>query len=318
MAFPSPRKVTHAALIVSLLEARPTGLKSIGSTSLVFRVQTSSGQRAAYKPRASPRTEGFRAELNAYRLAVILGIREVPPAVYHRMRVENIRSLLTSTDRRFWSEFNRLLIPVSKSEAQRSATTTSKSGSPSDSPSGTMAGPSVHGALIHWIDDLTPLPLERGRHWAQWHAWLNADAAMPEGEDRALASTISTMIVFDYLIGNWDRFSGGNTSTTREGGQRHLLMRDNDAAFMTPMPTRLLDRMRGHLVSVERFSATLVHKLFTTSPEWMRAYLMQTLPEVAQLREDEWQAVLDRRLTILSHIEALMDERGKDKVLVFP
>src|SRR4030095_4604252 len=86
-----------------------------------------------------------------------------------------------------------------------------------------------NGMYTEWIDDYAVLPLEKDT--AIWKAWLKKDGAIPD-EKKELAAAISTMIVFDFITGNWDRWSGGNVATSKG----KVLYVDNDAAFFHPVP----------------------------------------------------------------------------------
>jgi hypothetical protein len=74
------------------------------------------------------------------------------------------------------------------------------------------------------------------------------------------------------------------------------------------------------LLRTERFSKSMVHHLAAIDEEAIRAELARDPShEVYPLLDDAQIAeVMDRRATILTYIAALVDERGADRVLVFP
>ncbi|MFO0674060.1 MAG: hypothetical protein U0235_31320 [Polyangiaceae bacterium] len=76
------------------------------------------------------------------------------------------------------------------------------------------ADDAVPGALIPWIEDLEVIRLESDPWKSRWRGWLLAGAEIP-ASDRAMAAGIATMIVFDGVTGNWDRWSGANVAGTR-------------------------------------------------------------------------------------------------------
>src|SRR5260370_35399004 len=67
----------------------------------------------------------------------------------------------------------------------------------------------VSGALMPWIAEYRSLALEEPSWRAKWNVGLMDRKARIAAPDLALASAISTMLVFDYVTANWDRWSGG-------------------------------------------------------------------------------------------------------------
>jgi len=76
---------------------------------------------------------------------------------------------------------------------------------------------------------------------------------------RAMAAQISTMLAFDYVTGNWDRWSGGNVGYDRKKSE--LLFIDNDGAFFDPLPAKEVKRSVDFFDGVERFSRAFVTAL---------------------------------------------------------
>ena len=75
----------------------------------------------------------------------------------------------------------------------------------------------VEGAAIYWIPDMHELGLDTKDGAARWARWLGQDGELPSREKyKAQAADVSTMVCFDYLIGNWDRFSGANAQGDHE------------------------------------------------------------------------------------------------------
>jgi len=114
------------------------------------------------------------------------------------------------------------------------------------------------GAIIPWIPHLDFLALEADPLLAEWKGWLNGKADIP-AEKRSLAAQISTLVVFDYLTGNWDRWSGGNIGWDKEQGR--VLFIDNDGAFYEVPPSGPLEAQRGRLAALTRFSKGFVERL---------------------------------------------------------
>jgi hypothetical protein len=94
---------------------------------------------------------------------------------------------------------------------------------------------------------------------AQWRKWLELDAEIP-GDKMQLARGASTLVLFDYLTANWDRWSGANIATSKALGGRMLYV-DNDAAFFEDPPAAGLARNERYLDGVQRLSRSFVERL---------------------------------------------------------
>ena len=62
------------------LSGVPTSAKSIGHTSVVFKIELSTGVKAAWKPASRRGPVRYKGEVAAYRLARLLAITNVPRA----------------------------------------------------------------------------------------------------------------------------------------------------------------------------------------------------------------------------------------------
>ncbi|MDH5672335.1 MAG: hypothetical protein OEZ06_09310 [Myxococcales bacterium] len=265
--------------------------QAVGSTSTVFRAQLDSAIDGAFKSVTSERPLGPTAEVAAYRLARCLHLDNVPPAISRSIPVALIEARLHPDDVRDWS-------------AIRARMDVDEAGS-------------VRGAMIYWVTDLSEVGLDSLETRQRAESWLRRFGEVPP-ERRSFAASYSTMLAFDYLIGNFDRFSGGNARGNPE--RTRLYMRDHDLAFPARIePGRhraLLDRV----LRVERFSAHFYAQLAALRREDFERELRKDPAgrEGRLLSEAQFDGVFDRREALLSHIEALMRERGKYAVLYFP
>jgi hypothetical protein len=242
---------------------------------------------AALRVRTHEIQRGYQHEIAAYRVSRLLGLDNVPPAVYRRATWTEIRQ-----------RFNDDMLD--RRGSVRRAVLWDEDGS-------------APGAAIYWVKGLRSVGLENK---ARWQTWLQ-DGEVPKGK-AALARDLSTMVMFDFLIGNWDRFSGGNLPT--DSRQQRAFLRDNDRSFSTPLLEQRYERLLEGLTLTERFSKDVVRHLGALDEASIRAELArdpshQTDPllNAAQIAD-----VIDRRATILSYIAALIEERGEDEVLFFP
>jgi len=126
------------------------------------------------------------------------------------------------------------------------------------------------------------------------------------------------MLSFDYLIGNGDRFSGGNIKGDPQG--RFLFLRDHDLAFPRKLGEPLHRRIANRMLFAERFSRRFFHNLSELTREaFQREIERDPLSVQGPLLDDRQLAGLfDRREALLSHITSLIQLHGEDRVLAFP
>jgi hypothetical protein len=271
-------------ILRALAHADLKSFRPVGTTSTVFRTTTSAPLRLAFKTATHRRPLAAVAEVAAFRIARCLGMTTVPPALLRRVDVGLMQRGLESTFARLWpSMFERMLVEHG----------------------------TVEGAAIYWIEGLHDLALDP----ADVRALRQSEArdSLPP-----MAAALSDLFAFDYLIGNWDRWSGGNVKGDASG--QILYVRDHDAAFATRLGDLQQRRLLDRAIATERFSRRFVERLRTLTPGVFDRELAQD-PGFAlrrRLGERSLEALFDRRATLLSHVQALIDEYGEDRVLVFP
>lgn len=261
--------------------------KSIGNTSVVFKLGFASGEKAAYKPHSIRGRDRYKGEIAAYRLAKALGIPNVPEVAFRRFARSALEGAMASQ-------------PSSLDLARRELVADTDG--------------SVSGALIPWIKDLDFLKVESEPLRGRWHAWLlsAADAAI---EDPQLAAQISRMIVFDSVTGNWDRWSGANVGWN--AASHTLLFVDNDGAFMVPVPSQPFARQRELIRSLKRYPKGMLDKLRALEPSAMKVALGEEAPGTPLLSDAALRELEARRKTVLDEADRRIKERGVEKVLVF-
>jgi hypothetical protein len=272
-----------------LANAEPLSFKPVGSTSTVFRTKLRAPLDAAYKVASRDRPLGPASEVAAYRVSRCLGLSAVPPAVSRELPLSRIEGRLEPESREKWPEIEPRLLR---------------------SPQGIVAG-----AAIYWIKELRELDFGGQPARATALGWLRDGGELPEAR-RALARSISDMLAFDFLIANGDRWSGGNVKGDAAG--THVWVRDHDLAFASHPPGR--QREQWKLVTqVERFSRALVAAVRALDRACIERELRAD-PKAARgalLTERQIGDLLDRRLALLSHLDALIAERGEARVLFF-
>jgi hypothetical protein len=282
------RAAEEAVDLAPYATQRPVWGKSIGHTSVVFKLRLEGGREAAWKPRSKRGANRYRGEIAAYRLGRALGITNVPPALPRAFPLADLRASLGDPS----SGAGKLLADEAIANAQGE----------------------VRGAIIPWIVDLHFLDLEAEPKRSEWRRWLAESGSVPQ-EHATVARQISTMIVFDYLTGNWDRWSGGNVGT--DAGGETVLFIDNDGAFFDPPPPAPLAKQRALLAEDARFSRSFIAALRALGPEATKAAMGEDEPGVALLAPRVLAGLEERRQSALLMVDAKIKTDGEDKVLCF-
>ncbi|MDH5493585.1 MAG: hypothetical protein OEY14_16645 [Myxococcales bacterium] len=285
--------VPQDELLRRLAETPSRQFKPVGSTSVVFRLRLRAGDdlMAAYKPQSRQHRQGHKAELAAYRISRLLGMDNVPPAAFRRVEIGEMERRLNNRYVDAWGEIRSWTI---WDEADQ-----------------------TDGAAIYWIPQMRDLGLDQEGRIRRWVSWLSQEGELP-GDREVLAADLSKMLLFDYLIGNWDRFSGGNLMGTPAGDR--VYVRDHNVAFAEPLPEHLHERLLFRMTRVERFSRPFVQALQRLTPRMIAAEFAKVPLHLREplLTEAQLAALLERRETILSHVGAVVAEFGLEATMVFP
>ena len=286
MRFPG-RGLEHDFLVEQLGRAKPLSFKAVSTNGGVMRVRMAAPFDAAFKPTTPERPLGPMSEVAAYRLARCLHMDNVPPAVTRDIPAAQIRAALDPESKQSWSELRKHM--------------------------GIADDAVVRGVAIYWIPELADIGLERRDGLLRADEWLPVTGVVP-ADRRSLAASLSTMLAFDYLIGNFDRWSGGNV----RGDVRATLIyvRDHDLAFPAKMNESLHRRLWQDVVRAERFSRTFYASLKRLTRECFERELLQD-PLGAALGKRQVAGVFDRHEALLSHVESLIAVHGEAQVLAF-
>lgn len=281
--------VDQDTILERMTSAYPREMRQVGTTSVTLRVDLPN-IRFAYKPRTDTHPRGHTAEIAAYRLARLLAMDNVPPVTGLAMPRRVMQQRFTSDREGDWDPIREQI---------------------------RWDAPGIaRGAAIYWIPSMRSSELSTEPGVDAVAAWLAVDGAVPPGSD-GVARDLSTMFAYDYLIGNWDRLSGGNVSTNEEGTR--LFVRDHNVAFNAPLTGQRYDRISGTLERVQRFSRGFVERVRALDEATLRAELaLDPLAEERGILSDEQIAgVMARRRALLSYVAALIFVHGADRVLVW-
>lgn len=267
-----------------------------GGTSLSLRLDFASGAKAAFKPRQVHYQSDPRKEIAAYRLDRLLGIGHVPPAIAGGFTRQ---ALLEAAEPQ-----SRNIIAARLAEEGRAT------------------NEMFYGELSWWVPELRNATIKTWRIDEDdgidaWRDMLRPTMPLP-AEHAAFVAQISTMILFDYVIDNSDRWSGANTRSSMDG--KWLYFMDNTLSFSKF--TRGHVRNITYLKRAARFSRTVVAALRALT----RAQIAQAMaPRDSEdealaplLTDEEIDGVLGRRDYALQWVDELIAKHGEEKVLVFP
>jgi len=282
-----------AELLAPLAATPVTRVKiNRGGSSLSLRLDFASGARAAFKPMQIHPQSDPRREIAAYRIDRLLGIGHVPPA---RSAAFAIEDLIAAAD-----------------PANRSATASriEQEGIPRDG--------KLSGELSWWIPEIKRVRIG-GRYVdepdgeALWAEYLQAGAVIP-AELRPMLAQLASVIVFDVVIDNHDRWSGNNTQGSPD--DRVLYFMDNTLAFSTYTIGHTTNLSRLYRIQV--FPRGLIGRLRRLGAEAVAAALGRDDVLGPLLGETEIRAVLARRDHLVEYVDRLIADLGEDAVLALP
>ncbi len=293
-----------------------------GGSTVVLRLLKERETVAAFKPKQRRLQSCFRAEIAAWRLCPLIRCGfDIPRNVHVRLT---------------WRAFDGLYARIN-TEKQRSERHNLKDVSLVREDGEDW----VHGTWKDWVPDFTVYPIELSSVWRPWllvdgdPTTLDGRAAEslgpilrqhPRGEKvareltrhmgemsrRDLARQISNLLVFDYLINNWDRFSGVPEfwGVNCQFANGRFVSIDNGAAFpRTPneKPARQLKR-------VQRFSRTLVQAVRALDHDKTLARLF---PEATPFEIERFETFWQQRSLFLAYVDELVAAHGAEAVLFF-
>ncbi len=281
-------------LLAPLGEAPVVGIKlNRGGSSLSLRLDFANGTRAAFKPEQVHPQSDPRREIAAYRIDRLLGIGRVPPA---KPIAIPLIALIDAAEPR-----HRTYVASRLEDA-------------------IVRGGIVYGELSWWVPEIKVAKLEshalderEGKDL--WASYLKVNAAIPAAA-RPMVEQVATLLVFDVLIDNADRWSGANAVMSPDGAILYFM--DNTLSFSRfkfgdEIPNAALRRIevfpRGLITRLRGLTADVLTRVLDMGEDTRLGPLLE---------ERELAAVLARRDNILVHVDRLIAEHGEDAVLALP
>jgi hypothetical protein len=284
---------THEALLERLSGDAFSQIRPVGTTSMVLRVRSGDRTLAAFRPATRTHPRGHMNEIAAYQLAQLLGLDNVPPTVGRAVAINELRRTLDPGAEDRWAGLREGILV--------------------DNEGRTL------GSMTYWIPELRELGLDQPDAVRGWSQRLTQGARMDSAEHPlSLLRDLSNCVLFDYLIGNADRFSGANLQGLPDGSR--IFIRDHNLAFFSELPPTRRDRLTTALERSQRFSRRTVERLTTMTRESLEAAFARDPLHTATaplLTAAQVEALWARRGTLLSYLGALIDEHGADAVLTF-
>lgn len=247
-------------------------------THPVFRVRLAGGRQVAFRPAPVDRADLFRNDVAGYALARALGIdARVPPVTTRTVPME----LLEDAER-----FHLLHVHGRRPHE-------------------------AFGSVIYWMPHLLQADIFWGAVARRWPRWLSQDHPLPP-DVPARAEELSTLMVFDALQGNTDRWHPGNLQLDEH---RAVVYRDNSEAWRDGgryEPFHLLHQC-------QRFSRALIAAVRRTDAEALRQRLAPEAAFGAPILDDhELRRYDERRQRVLRYIDRLVARYGEDAVFAWP
>ena len=263
-----------------------------GGSSISLRIEFENGARAAFKPQQSAAQTIPRKEIAAYRIDRLLGIGAVPPAIAGRFDAEE---LITAME-----ESSQVFVPRLREEMR-------------------IKDGMVIGELSWWIPIINKakvngFEIDTTDGIVTWKRYLTAGNDMPREEINLLAQ-ISSMVLFDFIINNPDRWSGANARVSRD--DKFLYFMDNTMSFGADDDGHR--KARIYFQRSQKFSRALIEALRELDDDSLRAVLSWDRgPYSYLLSNREIKSLLKRRDFALDYIDELIAEHGESAILVFP
>lgn len=242
-------------------------VKSVSSRSWSVRILFTQGGSAIFKPLLKG-DHSARFEVAYYRLARLFGVDKVPVSVMRPLYPTRLENALRNESPETAAQF---MAAVERDEKGR-----------------------VWGAMIEWLENIEPLGAEgnNGR--------MDVNALFTKDQFAALAPALSDMVVLDYVLSNWDRFSGGNLFKLK--GRSQLALIDHNEAFYNLSPKQH-DKLEKYLHYLHCVRATMVNTIRHATKDQLMSALIVTEWPGELLRRAEMENILMRMKKFLQNVE---------------
>lgn len=297
-----------------------SGMKRLGGGStLVYKFYKDGKTVAAFKPLQSRYQSNYRSEIAAYRLCPVMKCGfDVPKNFHIYFDFKEFSGLYARNKANLPKEFKEILPTKTPDQAYR-----------------------VDGTYKEWIPDYAAYPIEIT---SIWQPWLNpgttrealqepVEAALEGVKKRCpgcppftpkldkhiqgvtkydLARQISNLIVFDFLINNWDRFSGLKSlyGVNCQFANGRFMSIDNGASFsQTPNP-----KPKKNLHRIQRFSKLTYDAILAFDKGKLLEYLFQ---EPTVFERQKFETFWNQRQAYLDYVQSCIEKNGESETFFF-
>ncbi len=281
---------TIASIVAALYTAHEDNFHPLGTITVTFQLQLEGPIDAAFRPESRQTPRAWLNEISAFRIAELLDLDNVPPTVATVIDRQRLRRHI---DPQWDGDVDALFASLVFS------------------PRG------LRGSASYWVPNLERTSdLDSVAGILRWSAWLEAGAEIPS-ESRLIARDLSNMALFDFLIANVDRMSGGNLRTVTNEGVRRVVIRGHSLAFAARPTDGNMERVLTELRRTQTFSRHTYERLVALDRAHVEAAFVD---EIGGNLQDDTQirALLDRREALISYVAALVEMYGEDAIFVFP
>ncbi|MCC6647554.1 MAG: hypothetical protein IT374_18540 [Polyangiaceae bacterium] len=245
-----------------------------GGVSLTFKLKLADGHRAVFKPAQALPGSNHVAEIAAFHLDRLLGLGRVAVVVGRALPADALADAVTDP---------KVASRVARELAVRDGLVT--------------------GAMIAWhAAPLTSDDPPRG-----WRASLSGEGPIDDAI-RARAGELTDLALFDFLLDNTDRWSGGNVLSLGKGGP--LVFLDNASALL-PSRARRRASLARELSQLCRFRRRAVDAV--TAPRDLADELARSValdPSGARLEPVVVDALRARVAALREHLARCRREHG--------
>jgi hypothetical protein len=271
--------INEERILEALRTAHVDARRGVGSTSVNFYLDLTGDIDAGWKACYVDHCERYRAEIAAYRLNRLLGLTRVPPAISRVLTRSTLRLARPCS------------IPIIFDRTDR-----------------------ARGAAVYWVPSMRDSGIDRTREIERWTRWLRQGEEIPV-DQMPRAEDVSTLLVFDFLTGNWDRWSGSNVPMDPGG---HLIYRDNNGGFEEPFVDALMNRSLQWLRRAQKFNRAVIERARALTEASVRTEMaLDPDREHPPLSDAQIRSLLRRRDVLVQHVDTLVARHGARAVYLW-
>ncbi len=264
--------------------------KNTGGSTLAFKTTFADQSQFLFKPeqrKVRERNESPRYEIAAYLISDALGFHKVPRILAKSFNYQKFIELADKDEK-----LKAFLAPRKKELEPK--------------------GSELQGALLTFVSDLKwpkidGFSLESTKGIKRWTSYLQATTKIPE-DRKNLLEQVSNMIVFDFIIGNQDRWSGGNLLAQDKKGQISLVLIDNSMSFGRTKKGHGIAKTQ--LLKLQTFSKDFIARIRSFTYSELESVLDKGRGEYSFLIDEEQKkALISRCSFVLERIDQMKKKR---------